>query len=241
MEIISRSKWGARAPKNRTMTTWAQRTEVVVHYSEGPVTQTPRSIQDFHMNSRGWSDVAYNFMVDSKGKIYEGRGWLVVGAHATGHNTSGIGICFIGRNGNATPEALASIRWLYDTACGHAGRSLVKKGHGQLSGNNTDCPGQQLLSWVKAGMPRPAGIPPEHVVPNGAPPLRMGDDSVSVRQLQDSLNYVLGSTLTEDGDFGAKTKAAVIQLQKSAKLLEDGIYGPASARALQTEVEAKNG
>jgi N-acetylmuramoyl-L-alanine amidase len=153
VDIISRSRWGARAPRSRTTTTWSRRTEFVVHYSAGPTSQTPRQIQNFQMDSNGWSDVGYNFLVDTRGRVYEGRGWLVVGAHATGHNTSGIGVCFIGRDGDATAAAKRSIRAVYDEARRRAGRALAKRGHGQLSGNATACPGRELLNWVKAGMP----------------------------------------------------------------------------------------
>src|SRR5918992_2005798 len=97
--IISRAEWGARAPRSRMTTTWDRRTEFVVHHSDGPTTQTPRSIQGFHMDGRGWVDIAYNFLVDRLGRIFEGRGWLTVGAHAEGHNISGLGVCFIGRDG----------------------------------------------------------------------------------------------------------------------------------------------
>jgi hypothetical protein len=161
VDIISRAEWGARAPRSRTTTTWSQRTEFVVHYSEGPTTETPRQIQDFHMDTRGWSDIGYNFLVDVRGRIYEGRGWLVVGAHATGHNTSGIGACMIGRNGDATDEAKRAIRWLYDEANRRSGRTLLKRGHRDVTA--TDCPGDQLYAWVRAGMP--AGTPQEDDMP----------------------------------------------------------------------------
>ena len=151
MDIISRSEWGARAPRARNTVTWSQRTEFIVHYSEGPTDQTVRSIQDFHMNGRGWADIGYNFLVDVDGRIYEGRGWLVVGAHAPDHNTSGIGVCMIGRNGDATAAAKRSIRWLYDAAVRHAGRRLAMLGHRDVYA--TSCPGNELHAWVRAGMP----------------------------------------------------------------------------------------
>ncbi|MFB4307000.1 N-acetylmuramoyl-L-alanine amidase [Actinomadura sp. GTD37] len=152
MNIISRAEWGARAPRARSTVTWGDRREVVVHYSEGPTTQTVRSIQDFHMGpDRRWSDVGYNFLVDVQGRIYEGRGWLTVGAHAPDHNSSGIGICMIGRDGDATPAAERSIRAIYDEACRRAGRSLAKLGHRDVY--ETSCPGDQLWNWVHAGMP----------------------------------------------------------------------------------------
>jgi hypothetical protein len=169
MDIVSRKEWGARAPENRITTTWSRRTEFVVHHSEGPTNATIRSIQDFHMGpARGWSDIAYSFLVRDDGTIYEGRGWLTVGAHATGHNTSGIGVCYIGQNA-PTEAAKRSIRALYDYACEHAGHQLLKRGHGQLSQNSTDCPGSALLAWVKAGMTVEAAPKPP-AVPATAPP-----------------------------------------------------------------------
>lgn len=151
MKIISRAEWGARAPRSRSTVTWGQRTEFVVHYSEGPTTQTVRSIQDFHMDGNGWADIGYNFLVDVQGRVYEGRGWLTVGAHAPGHNTSGIGVCMIGRDGDATPAAKRAIRAVYDEAGRRAGRSLRKLGHRDVYA--TSCPGDQLYAWVRAGMP----------------------------------------------------------------------------------------
>lgn len=151
MNIVSRSEWGARQPRNRTTTTWSARTEFVVHYSEGPTTQTPRQIQDFHMDGNGWSDIGYNFLVGADGTIYEGRGWLVIGAHATNHNTAGIGVCFIGRDGDATPEARDAIRAMYDEALRLGENTLDKLGHRDVG--STDCPGDELYAWVGEGMP----------------------------------------------------------------------------------------
>lgn len=151
MDIISRAEWGARAPRSRQTVSWSQRREVIVHYSEGPTSQSVRSIQDFHLDGRGWGDVGYNFLVDVHGRVYEGRGWLVVGAHAPDHNSSGIGVCMIGRDGDATDAAKRAIRWLYDEACRRAERRLAMRGHRDVY--NTDCPGDELYAWVRAGMP----------------------------------------------------------------------------------------
>ncbi|MUL39641.1 N-acetylmuramoyl-L-alanine amidase [Streptomonospora sp. PA3] len=148
--IIDRSEWGARAPRGREYVSWDARTEFIVHHSAGPTTQTVRSIQDFHLDGRGWSDIGYNLLVDDDGNAYEGRGWLVVGAHAVGHNRSGIGVCYIGEN-NPTPAAMVTIRALYDEACERAGRRLSAKGHGDV--NETSCPGGELHDWVHDGMP----------------------------------------------------------------------------------------
>ncbi|GAB3485362.1 hypothetical protein GCM10027440_28950 [Nocardiopsis coralliicola] len=153
--IVPRSEWGARSPRSVTETTWGGRTGFTVHYSEGPTSQTPRQIQDFHMDGNGWADVGYNFLVDTDGTAYAGRGWLVVGAHAAPHNTTHIGVCFIGRDGDATDAAKTTIRALYDEANDKAGKTLDQTYHGGLSGNSTDCPGADLRAWVQDGMKKP--------------------------------------------------------------------------------------
>lgn len=71
-------------------------------------------MQTFHMESRGWDDIAYNFLIGGDGCVYEGRGWDKQGAHtkgkrnlwnfllkfiifcALGYNKGSIGIAYIG-------------------------------------------------------------------------------------------------------------------------------------------------
>lgn len=148
--IITRDEWDARTPRTQTAVSDGDRTEFIVHHSAGPPSQTVRSIQDFHMDGRGWSDIGYNLLVDDDGNAYEGRGWFIQGAHAVGHNVSGIGVCYIGQD-DPTPEAKAAIRALYDEACALTGRQLETLGHGDV--NNTTCPGDNLDAWVHNGMP----------------------------------------------------------------------------------------
>jgi hypothetical protein len=234
MKVTTRAGWRARAPKSRNTTSWSRRTEFVVHYSEGSTTQTTRQIQAFHMDDpkHRWSDIGYNFLVDKQGRIFEGRGWLVVGAHAKYHNTSGIGVCFIGRSGDATPAAKRSIRALYDEACRRAGRTLAKRGHGQLSGNNTDCPGGQLLAWVKAGMPVSGATPspkpppkPGTKAPKWAgvnltqPPVRRGS---SVRTWQQRMRD-RGWDIDVDGAYGPDSERVCRAFQKEKGLRVTGI------------------
>ena len=55
-----------------------------------------RAYQNYHIDSNGWNDIGYNFVVGEDGNVYEGRGWEAVGAHAPTYNTKSIGICIIG-------------------------------------------------------------------------------------------------------------------------------------------------
>ena len=67
--------------------------------------------------------------------------------------------------------------------------------------------------------------------------LKKGSQGNDVVTLQKNLNKVLGTKLAEDGDFGDKTFAAVKTFQNKAGLDVDGVYGPATDKALQKAVK----
>lgn len=109
-----RSAWNARPPKDTSYATTVKM--AVVHHSDSGNNYSPsqvpgilQSIQAFHMDGRGWSDIAYNFVVDKFGGIWEGRGGgidrPVIGAHAQGFNTNTVGVMVIGDYTQATPTA----------------------------------------------------------------------------------------------------------------------------------------
>lgn len=58
-----------------------------------------------------------------------------------------------------------------------------------------------------------------------SPNLKKGSKGTQVRYLQQDLNYIMGCNLDVDGDFGAKTLAALKSFQKKYGLKVDGIYG----------------
>lgn len=55
-----------------------------------------RIIQSFHIESRHWFDIAYNFLIGGDGSAYVGRGWDHAGSHTKGFNKYSIGIALIG-------------------------------------------------------------------------------------------------------------------------------------------------
>jgi hypothetical protein len=77
---------------------------VIIHHSYRPVVafdadgceKAMRDMQDFHQLTRGWNDIGYSFAVCGDGRIYRGRGYNVIGAHAPRYNDKSIGICLIG-------------------------------------------------------------------------------------------------------------------------------------------------
>jgi N-acetylmuramoyl-L-alanine amidase/FG-GAP-like repeat len=95
-----------------------QMTHAFVHHTTGTNSYTAAdvpsrilSICSFHINSRGWNDIAYNFLIDRYGVIWEGRaGGIskgVQGAHTAGFNTYSIGVAFIGDHAGSGPTAAA--------------------------------------------------------------------------------------------------------------------------------------
>lgn len=62
-----------------------------------------RTIQTYHIESRHWDDIGYNFLVGGDGCVYEGRGWDSQGAHTKGYNVKSIGLAFIGTFNKIVP------------------------------------------------------------------------------------------------------------------------------------------
>ncbi|MCG5436249.1 peptidoglycan-binding domain-containing protein [Micromonospora foliorum] len=237
LNTILRAQWGARPPVAVTRVPITTRTGFTVHYSAGTSATTPRQIQNYHMDSNGWSDIGYNFLVDVAGRVYEGRGWEVEGAHASGHNVTHLGVCFIGSDGDVTPAVLRSIRSIYDRANALSGKTLAKTWHGGLSGNSTACPGSQLRTWVQAGMvsddvPGMTDPPPS----SGG----MGGGMTSVRTVaaqQKAVNDAgYSPALVVDGFWGPKTDAGVRWLQGRLGVTADGLWGPNTEVAYQAQI-----
>jgi Ca2+-binding RTX toxin-like protein len=107
-DIISRAQWGADENLRRCGPYYADRLRAAyVHHTAGTNTYSRdqadnvvRGIHAFHVQGRGWCDIAYNFLVDRFGRIYEGRyGGIskpLIGGHAAGFNTGTTGISAMG-------------------------------------------------------------------------------------------------------------------------------------------------
>jgi uncharacterized protein YraI len=106
--IISRQEWGAvesyrfRNGQELWPPAYALVHHAIVHHTETSNVQDPveamRSVYYYHAITRGWGDIAYNYLVDRFGNIYQGRigGQNVVGSHAYLYNSGSSGVCLIG-------------------------------------------------------------------------------------------------------------------------------------------------
>lgn len=57
-------------------------THVVIHHSDFEPASGPDGILRYHLDVSGFSDIAYHFVVEPDGRIYEGRDLRYMGAHA---------------------------------------------------------------------------------------------------------------------------------------------------------------
>ena len=131
--IVSRRQWGANEMIRANQRQFAPVRKLIVHHTASPNNprnplEVVRFIQTYYTLDRKYGDTGYNFIIDHKGVIYEGRasrryspgepitgedssGWGVVGAHAKNNNAGSCGICLIGDFDTASPTdaALASL------------------------------------------------------------------------------------------------------------------------------------
>jgi hypothetical protein len=115
--IIKRSQWGAnenfRYAGGREIweRSYVKPKVLIVHHSETANTYNAdpsadvRGIYYYHAVSKGWGDIGYNFLIDWKGNVYEGRagGNDVVGGHASQYNWGSVGVCLIGSYKSTKP------------------------------------------------------------------------------------------------------------------------------------------
>jgi N-acetylmuramoyl-L-alanine amidase/FG-GAP-like repeat len=115
--IYSRKQWGADEKiRDKPSLHYGDVHAGFVHhtvnandYTRAEVPGILRSIYAYHVKSRGWSDIGYNFLVDRFGRIWEGRyGGVsrpVVGAHTQGYNDDAFAASAIGNYQIARPSA----------------------------------------------------------------------------------------------------------------------------------------
>ncbi len=142
---------------------------LIIHHSAGTNVSADwaavvRSIWNYHVNSNGWSDIGYNWLVDPNGIIYIGRGDQILGAHFCGKNGQTLGTCMLGDFTTATPaaEAITSLQGLLAwKVCAENIHPLSATFHpqsaaflpnisGHRDGCNTSCPGNAFYPMLPA-------------------------------------------------------------------------------------------
>jgi hypothetical protein len=115
--IVSRAGWGADERIRRADPDYSDTVKAaVVHhtvqgngYSPSESAALVRADYLYHVRTRGWNDIGYNFLVDRYGRVFEGRyGGItraVLGAHAGGFNTHTTGVALLGTFTTSRPTS----------------------------------------------------------------------------------------------------------------------------------------
>lgn len=169
---LSRSAWTSASTGGSTLT-GSQLVGVAVHWpgttqaaigaqSQLATAARIRGYRDFHVNSRGWSDVGYNFAIDQAGRVWMLRStsWAGnrVGAHCASpsnptanHKYVGV-LLILGQSEQPSTAMVEAFGDWYHTRFLPVwkGRTQIR-GHTQVPGASTACPGARVLDLVKSG------------------------------------------------------------------------------------------
>jgi hypothetical protein len=185
--IVSRRGWGAVESLRRAGPDYSSTVKAaVIHHTVQTNRYAPsesaalvRADYLYHVRSRGWNDIGYNFLVDRYGRVFEGRyGGItraVLGAHAGGFNTYTTGVAMLGTFSSSRPPAamLASpkrlLAWKLDLShVDPAGKTTLRSAgganvrypagrrifastiFGHRSTSFTDCPGSPTIALLRS-------------------------------------------------------------------------------------------
>lgn len=152
LTVIERSAWGAK-PAAGAYTDHVVG-KLTVHHTAAAardVAGAParmRGYQSFHQGDKGWEDLAYHFIIDGGGNVYEGRPVTAAGDTATSYDPTGHFLpCLDGNFDEAEPsqaQLSALVRLLAWAAAAFGVDPLEVGSHRDYAG--TSCPGANVFS-----------------------------------------------------------------------------------------------
>lgn len=169
MRILTRSEWGAKNSRHSDRLSWTEIDAIVIHYTSAFTDEFPKyrarvkAIQNYHMNTNGWNDIAYNFLFSRAGDLFEGRGWNIMSAATLNHNSHTIAFCFLGADklnrDDVTDKGRRALSELILQTELKSGKKIkvVHAQHGppgklSVGGHkdfvNTECPGAELYHFI---------------------------------------------------------------------------------------------
>lgn len=176
-DVLTRAQWGADESIRRGNPSYGDVKAGFVHHTVNSNTYRPeetagmiRAIYAYHVKSRGWDDIGYNFIVDRFGRVWEGRhGGIdkpVIGAHTAGYNSQSFAMSALGSyEATSVPAAVerayarvyawklglhhvdpSGFSWLRNN-----GKTLVTRSiSGHRDAGSTACPGERLYARLPA-------------------------------------------------------------------------------------------
>ncbi len=174
--IIMRSQWGASSGGTCSSPVYGATTlGAVIHHTAGSNTYTKsqsasivKATQAYHINSRDWCDIGYNFLVDKYGQIFEGRKGGITKPVRAAHsgndavNQETMGVSLMGTFSSTEPTAamkssvanLVAWRFAQYKRPAKGTYSLGGKTLNRIAGHrnvvSTECPGAKVYAWLSA-------------------------------------------------------------------------------------------
>tara|TARA_Y100000401_G_C8317243_1_gene223226 strand:+ start:304 stop:897 length:594 start_codon:yes stop_codon:yes gene_type:complete len=168
LKIISRKHWHAKNAKKIYKLPVYPVKEVHIHHSVTgwkDEAKQWKNIQLYHMVTKGWTDIAYNFGVGQSGTVYEGRGWdRQGGAAGYKHDRKSLSICAIGNFETETPTG-AMVKAIGDWIVEGIERGSIHKDVKILAHRDvaaTRCCGEYLygtLDSIRKAVKQPKALP----------------------------------------------------------------------------------
>jgi putative cell wall-binding protein len=169
--IYTRADWGADETLRESTVDYGEVNAGFVHhtvnandYTADEVPGIIRAIYAFHVTSRGYRDIGYNFLVDKYGRVWEGRhGGIeqpVVGAHTLGYNSVAFAMSAIGTYTGTAPTSamITAYQGLFAWKLSNHGVSALGRAtlngtafdavSGHRDANATECPGNALYAQI---------------------------------------------------------------------------------------------
>jgi N-acetylmuramoyl-L-alanine amidase len=110
------------------------------------------TVRKWHVEERGWDDIGYHYFIKRDGNLERGRNDDVIGAHASGHNKTSIGICMAGGKGvdggpvvNYTAAQWAQLADLCVNLKFKYNADII--GHNDVSSKS--CPNFNVINWAE--------------------------------------------------------------------------------------------
>jgi hypothetical protein len=148
-----------------------------IRLSRAQVAEKLRGYWRYHVLTRKWSDIGYQVAIDQAGRVWDLRGIdRIPAASASDANPDankewGACLMVIGNSETPTPAMIEAFRhWRHFRWLARWPGRLQVRGHRQVPGASTSCPGSRLVALIDSGsLSRAPAIPPP-----------TGDDDMSV-------------------------------------------------------------
>lgn len=129
---------------------------IVIHCAATrPSMNVGRKEIDAWHKARGWKKIGYHFVIRRDGTLETGRAVDEVGAHVEGHNSTSVGVCYVGGvnedslgpEDNRTPQQKARLESVVRFLLGLYPLAKIV-GHCDLNSGKA-CPSFDVAAWLR--------------------------------------------------------------------------------------------